>query len=489
MNDYPTFSLTHISDLHFSEGTDQSNPNHTHSIPHLQGIEKALSQTDTLDLLIISGDISNSGDRQSLITASGWIFRAIPIGNNEFTGLQMHVDKTGIIPGNHDAWNAKSSGSLLEKRQKSLENYNYAFSAHQIDSETGCYYKWIEKNGHGLYLAFVDSCFLGDTEKNEYDTFGNCRFDQAIAKGKLSTSQTENLLEWHDRGVNGTLDNPNCPGEVIDRTLFAKSLKIIVMHHYLFEPPGHSSDYFMRLQHRDIVFRNVALSDFDVMLCGHKHIPSFDVHTYGHHFDGRATNRYLVNYFRRLIGLHSYPIQFKDSNGKLLTKCLSIFVQILAKLTKKQKQSSDSSAIAEEVFALLKDGLDDPGSLERKIKSFLNSFGIIGAEMLEPHELKEIQKRISVRLSQQERNELKKVASRVVGMSRKLKSRPFLQVMSGSSAKLCLNKTRYLNAYKIMPDAGGWKFTSMRFECDTDCASFSDEPFLQHHYFGSKLNA
>jgi len=47
------------------------------------------------------------------------------------------------------------------------------------------------------------------------------------------------------------------------------------MHHYLFEPPEQSSDYFMRIQDRDVVFRNLALSDFDVLLCGQKHVTAF----------------------------------------------------------------------------------------------------------------------------------------------------------------------------------------------------------------------
>jgi hypothetical protein len=193
-----------------------------------------------------------------------------------------------------------------------------------------CYFDWLEKDGNGLYLAFVDTCFLGDTEENRTSTFGTVRFDQAVATGKLTAQQTEHLLEWHDQGMHGTLQNPRAMGTYIDKAMFAKSLKILVMHHYLFEPAEHKSDYFMRVKDRDLVFRNIALSDFDVLLCGHKHFASFDVHSYGDHFDERAVNRYMMNYFRRLIGLESLPIQFTDEDGRKVSKALTRMAQTIA---------------------------------------------------------------------------------------------------------------------------------------------------------------
>ena len=136
------------------------------------------------------------------------------------------------------------------------------------------------------------------------------------------------------------------------------------MHHYIFEPPGHSSDYFMRISHRDIVFRNVAMSDFDILLCGHKHIPAFDIHSYGDHFDGRAMNRYVINCFRRLIGLHSLPIQFEDNKGRYISKALTFVANILHKIVKRQKPNAESKEIADDVLELLKGGLDNPDELE-----------------------------------------------------------------------------------------------------------------------------
>ena len=401
------FNILHISDLHFSEGTDISNPAHSHSVKRLIGLESAIKSFNKNDFLIVSGDISHNGDKQSLINASGYIFDTIPIGKGKYTGLSISKQCCGIIPGNHDAWNAQVSGtgSLLKRRQNSLENYNFAFTNHTIPSQSGCYYRWIEKTGSGIFIAFVDSCFWGDTEKHHESPFGTLRFDQAIAKGKLSVTQTEKLLEWHDLGMKGALEKDYKNNHYIDKDLFSQSLKILVMHHYLFEPPGHSSSYFMRIQHRDIVFRNIAMSDFDLMLCGHKHIPAFDTHSYGHHFDGKAMNRYLINYFRRMIGLHSLPIQLKDKKGKFWSKALTFFSNILVKMVKKNNPSLGAKDLADDVLELLKDGLEKPDELENKVKTFLHKNGISGADIIDDGELKDIKKRISIGLSVDERKQ------------------------------------------------------------------------------------
>lgn len=483
------FTIFHISDLHFSEGTDLSNPAHTHSVRRLTGLQRALNAFKEKDFLIVSGDISNLGDRQSLINASGFIFDTIPIGKGKMIGLNASIEKCGIVPGNHDAWNSPSlyeGRTLLDRRQKALENYNFAFKDHQIDPEYGSYYRWLEKDGHGLYMAFVDSCFLGDTEDNKDSTFGNIRYDQAIAKGKLTVDQTERLLELHDLGMKGRLPKSTNNDAFIEKDIFAQSLKILIMHHYIFEPPGHSSDYFMRISHRDIVFRNIAMSDFDILLCGHKHIPAFDIHSYGAHFDGRAMNRYVINCFRRFIGLHSLPLQFEVYKGRYISKALTFVTSILHKMTKRNKPNADSKEIADDVLELLKDGLDNPDGLEKKIKTFINEKGVLGAEILNKGELKDIKKRISIGLSVEERKKLKDVSNKIMKIAKKLKSKTFIQAMSGASVKKAggEERIRSFNKYDIFRTNDSWELNESRYEWDYSSDSFSlEDPFEVHHTF------
>ncbi len=478
------FTIAHISDLHFSHGTDMSAPDHAHSIPHLRGLESKMKIIDP-DILIVSGDVSNHGDRQSLINASTYLYNKIGIGGEEYTGLNLSPEKLGIVPGNHDAWNASKTGTLIDRRQNSLENYNYAFPSRTISRRIGCYYDWIENDGLGLYIAYVDSCFLGDTEKHSDSAFGTIRFDQAVAKGKLSVQQAVKLLEWYDLGCKGSLQNPRDNEKLIGKTKFANALKIIVMHHYLFEPPEHKSDYFMRVQHRDIVFRNLAFADFDILLCGHKHFPSFDVHTYGQHFDRRAKNRYLINCFRRLIGLYSLPMQIQDNDGHWITKAGTTLIHMCYKLVKWNEPDASPQDVAGQILSLLKQGLEKPNSLEKDVKNFISMHGIIGTEVMDDNELKEIQKRLAIGLSAKERKELTYVAKRFTNLSKKLVTRSFLQILSGSTAKACAacDKERTFNVLKIAHNDNAWNIKSERYVWDWTSNEFLDNPLVQNHNF------
>src|SRR3974377_1779323 len=101
------------------------------------------------------------------------------------------------------------------------------------------------------------------------------------------------------------------------------------MHHYLFEPPNHKDDFFLRVDHRNIAFRNIAMADFDMLLCGHKHVPDFGRTKYGEHFDRKARVPYLFNLFRRLIGIYTVPLQLDDSKGRKMTKALTLLLAAL----------------------------------------------------------------------------------------------------------------------------------------------------------------
>lgn len=474
------FTIAHISDLHFSEGTDQRNPSLRHSIEHLIGLEKRLPPSSELDLLVVSGDLSESGDRQSLVTASGYIFSTIPIGHGDFTGLKFPVSKTGIVPGNHDAWNAGRSGSLLERRQRSLENYNYAFPDHQVLETHGSRYQWLEKNGAGIYLAYVDSCFLGD---NEQHSGANFRYDQAVAKGKLTIKQTEQLLNWYDLGVQGKLRNSS--GLNIDADRFADALKILVMHHYLFEPPEQPSDYFLRVQDRDIVFRNIALGDFDVLLCGHKHMTAFDVHSYGALCDERARRRHLINHFRRLVGLQSLPVQVVDKDGHHLSKAFTFMATLLAQLVRRRNDRIDSVSLAEQVVNELIQGLDDPAELERMVMEAIGRNSAIGEDNFEAGEWREIAGRIVNALSAAQRQTLRQSAARILNISKTLHARPFLQVMCGSSAKAAgaFSHERAFNIYRIVNESNHWLFQCDRYVWDSQHHQYPDEPLRLYHSF------
>src|SRR5687768_13161180 len=237
------FRFGHLSDLHFSEGTDKSAISHSHSIPLLQQLQALVESKPGVDKYFITGDISNHGDRESLLRAKDWIFDKFSVGGGEQTGLNLRYESVGIVPGNHDAWNADSPGTLFDRRQQSLENFNFAFDQHVMPANPGCYYEWIEKGGFGIFVVYLDSCILGDHAKRG-DPAQRIPYASKVAKGRVTLEQTERILQWVDDGCFGHLVDPTST-EKIAPAIFRHALKIIVTHHYLFEPAGLDDDYFM----------------------------------------------------------------------------------------------------------------------------------------------------------------------------------------------------------------------------------------------------
>jgi len=283
--------------------------------------------------------------------------------------------------------------------------------------------------------------------------------------------------------VRGNLGNPS--GGSIDKDIFANALKILVMHHYLFEPPEKSSDYFMRVQDRDVVFRNLALGDFDILLCGHKHMMAFDVHSYGARFDERARRRHLINHFRRLVGLQSLPIQVVDKKGNQISKAFTFMANLLAKLVRRHNADIDTVALAEQVVNELIRGLDDPTGLEKMVMEAIERNGAIGEDNFEAGEWREIAGRISDSLSAAQRQKLRQSAIRIMNISKTLHARSFLQVMCGSSAKAsgAFSKERAFNIYRIVNDLNHWLFQCDRYVWDSQNHNYPQEPLRLYHSF------
>lgn len=399
------FKLIHLSDLHIHGGSSQTNKNHKHSIPHMRGIQKIVEQQlDDLDRLIITGDISHYGHEENLLLAKQWIYNTLEIGDDIQISLGLtgsDYEKIRIIPGNHDAWNSKSkNGKTIDRRQKSLENFNYALRRNGKDVipfPDGYYYDWIEKNDRGIFLIFLDSSFLGDTQIENDNP--DLTFIDRIAKGKISKQQSEKILMLYDKGMLGILKNPNDSGN-IDKIKFSKSLKIVVMHHYLFEPMGQKREPLLEISERETVFRNLALADTDILLCGHKHYAENKDHLYLHHFNKRAKARYFFNYFRRLIGINSLPFQYNDRDGKKHNRFISTLISLFV-FNKYKSQNDNRDIITDEEFLekltdILLKGIENPESFEKEVKDFINvqNASALDDDKIDEKELIEISNRV-----------------------------------------------------------------------------------------------
>ncbi|MBK7370973.1 MAG: metallophosphoesterase [Saprospiraceae bacterium] len=441
------FKFIHLSDLHFHGGSSQRHKTHSHSIPHLKGIQKVVQkEKENMDRLIISGDISHYGDDDNLLRAKQWIFSSMEIGNEERISLGLDEnehDKVRLVPGNHDAWNSKSrNGKIIDIRQKSLENFNYVFRRNGKDVipfPDGYYFDWLQKGERGVFIVFLDSSYMGDTQiENENPEL---TIIDRVAKGKISKKQAESVLMLYDKGLLGKLEDPYNSGKYIDKSVFSKALKIVVMHHYIFEPSGQKREPLLQLREKESVFKNFALADTDILMCGHKHYAEIKDHLYLHHFDRRAKARYIFNYFRRLIGIHSLPFQYSDKKGKKENKLISTLISLF--LINKYKSHNDNKDIIsddsfiEPLSEILVRGIDNPEGFEAELKSFINECNASALDdgILDEAELSEITKRVRTSLSAEEREKLKELTKHLKRVIKELFSRQFLQLMVGSACK------------------------------------------------------
>lgn len=192
------FVIAHLSDLHF--GNTQAGSNgHTHCGERLSAIADVLRRRKA-DLTIVTGDVSDRGDRGSLDEARRWLEGIKTANHATLPELNEHI---AVIPGNHDAYDSGNHhGTVWECIQRALGNYNAVFPEHSFNRKRPCRYRWIQRSGRGIFIALVNSCYLGDPDEKPggfFDTLSR------VACGKLSREQTERLLDWFDLGRAGNL--------------------------------------------------------------------------------------------------------------------------------------------------------------------------------------------------------------------------------------------------------------------------------------------
>jgi predicted phosphodiesterase len=479
------FRLVHLSDLHFSHGSIRKS-DHSHCIERLSGIDRILSQI-SFDRLIVSGDISDRGDPESLNQAREWLLDSFGTGDKRRTGLRLRPDQLILVPGNHDAYNCEhASGSPLEHRQRSLANFNDIFSDHAFSHGLDCRYHWITKGQEAIFVGAVDSSFLGDKTLEHIPGLREqvvSRFS-AIARGRWSCDQTERVLQWFDMGIRGRLPVDHDSEDLIDGLVFRKSLKILLMHHYIFEPPAHTDSISLRLCDKKAVFRNLAMADFDMLLCGHKHVADFQPVQYGSYFiDQRSRGRYLVNLFRRMIGIHTMPAHVSGKNGQLLAQRLVDLMNILV-TRRPQKEAESVAAYVERLLSALRSLLDDPDRWRLHLKEFLGQSDVDHRFRMPDTEVRDIARHVSAQLSKADRKALSGMASDIKHVLAQLDRRPFVQSMSGSSGKSVRgqDKRRSFSIYDITLDGGAARVRQQEYAWEAGAAGFG-EPFERVHEF------
>ncbi len=484
-----TFTFAHISDLHFSSGA-YIGGNHKHSIRRLLGIESLL-RGKKFDRVIVTGDISNAGDEESLLRANTWLFERLKVDADHSTGLELDPASTLIVPGNHDAFNSKGHYEThIKLWQSSLENYNRLFPLHTYLHPETIRYDWLTKDGVSAFLVGADTCYLGDQQPEgvpgyEYALKGI----PDMARGDLSLEQSSQLLSCFELGTRGKLLLPHGEG-YIPAEAFSSSLKVFIAHHYLFEAPGQRIKPHLQLKARRSVFTNLASCEIDLYLCGHKHQASVWPTTYAQNLPKRERTRYLLNVFRRLVGLTGLPVQVRDKKGRKMDRAQILMLALISKMlpivaSEPGESEAINSAYIKKVFEVLRQGLDDPGRFEKEMHRLLKSYGIPQDDVLAPGELRELALQIKGTLSTQERAQLKKVSRYIEKAAKNLTCRPFVQVVCGSSAKATgsTEKERSVNIYEVEIHKGGFLVEAQKYLWDSVAEEFGPNPVCRQHFF------
>ncbi|GAB4195477.1 MAG: hypothetical protein Tsb002_28030 [Wenzhouxiangellaceae bacterium] len=397
------------------------------------------------DLILVTGDITNIGDKPSFDRVYQWIHDKIYCEGDYYGLLAKERGKQVIVvPGNHDAFNARTSGSNWKRWQSSLENYYSSFEEYAFDNK-GVGYKWFSVGeGKGVFLCYVDSCYMGDEFTDQ--TSGALNLSR-VAKGKFSVEQSEIIMGLYDEGIKGHLVNND--GNRISRASFLGSLKILMMHHYLFEPSATTEEPLLHLKDRRAVFQNLAMSDFDLLVCGHKHKNDFQMLVYLDHFDPRGKVRYAFNHIRRVLGIDSLPLRF-DDEGKSQNRMYRFMLSVLYLSRRKQKGLTDETA--NQIIAILEKALKNKNVLKEELVSYLESRSDqITGDLFEKNEIIELHRLIMRQFKGDRKDELMRSAGSLRGLVSKLAGRPFAQIMAGSASKSSEqgSRSRSFNVYDI----------------------------------------
>lgn len=440
--------VAQLSDIHFYESSDGSIDNYRHSMNCLKKIQ-ATFEVDKPDVLFVTGDITNIGDKLSLERAYQWIHDTIYVDSNYY-GLECKSRdiKVILVPGNHDAFNAPSHGTNLKRWQSSLSNFNSVFPKYKFENEEGVDYCWLKKGLTHVFVCRVDSCYLGDSETDHLP--GHLSLSR-IAKGKLSRGQSKQIMALYDKGLRGELlDQQKKPIRAGD---FMCSLKILVMHHYLFEPSDSRAEALLEIEDKKTVFQNIAMSDFDLLLCGHKHIAGIHPYSYLDHFDPRGKVRLAFNHVRRSVGISSLPLG-TDINGRLQNRIVRFIIGFL--VLAKGGNGNFSSEHSTEIIDILDRSLRHPEILREELMRYVQKRGEVEqAGLFDDDELRDLQARIAAKFTVEQRKQLARSAVSLKGLIERLGGRPFAQIVAGSSAKRSEvgAQSRALNMYDIAFDS------------------------------------
>lgn len=226
-NAVPPIKIIHISDLHISEHLTRGADKNAY-LPHRYGHDvQAFLALDLFlknhewDLLLITGDVSRIGNKESFEWVRNWLENEILFGATK-VGLNLSKSNTCqylIIPGNHDRFNGKL-------KQGSLDQYHQEFPVVRSGST-----KSLIVNGQAINVHFFDSTTA----------------DGGFAYGEIDQRS------------------------LIPKTLRDEDIDLALLHHHFLQPPKHPREISTELTNSSEVAAYMLNTGFDGIFFGHTH--------------------------------------------------------------------------------------------------------------------------------------------------------------------------------------------------------------------------
>ena len=228
MGDRTSVKILHLTDLHISEDF-YANPVSKAKLPHRRGhdleaflaLNSAINRLIDWDVLVITGDITRTGQFNSFRFAKKWIESSFKIPTNDELGLKLNeIGKPYIVvPGNHDRFNGNFT-------QESLENYHKFFPSISRDSKVSLVLKGQTFNFH---------------------LFDSSTSDKSWGLGKIDEN------------------------DLVPKILTDDSVDIAVLHHHLFKGLSNRKEYGKHITNSSQVIPYFLGSKFNAILFGHTH--------------------------------------------------------------------------------------------------------------------------------------------------------------------------------------------------------------------------
>ena len=192
----------------------------------------------------------------------------------------------------------------------------------------------------------------------------------------------------------------------------------------------------------------------------------------------------MINLFRRKLGINTLPFELEVGKGMKVRRTFGQLVNLLWLKVKSERAEKDDDYYIDSLMKLLLNCLDHPRQFGQELQDFVREFQPMGAQLMEPRQIEEIQNRISRDLSAPQRAAISQTAQFfITRFAKGLYARPFVQSMCGSSAKSSLEKNRSFNIYRFEMNGRDCNVASTRYTLPISESDTMVEESSNSHYF------